>query len=168
VEIYYFYFASLISCVWLIVAIQIKFCFLSSFYKGIFQVYCFVEMQWKQATHVLLMYWQTFNFAMIYMIEIVGRFCWFVQRWLWQMMVITESQDGSQSGVNINRLKTFIFPEWYRILLGRFVSINSIRQSLYKKNIKRWFKDWCEHKQIEDYYLPRMIQDITGQVCIYW
>ncbi|XP_052087489.1 glutamine-dependent NAD(+) synthetase-like isoform X3 [Mytilus californianus] len=27
----------------------------------------------------------------------------------------------------------------------------------------RWFTAWGKHKQIEDYYLPRMIQDITAQ-----
>ncbi|VDI25067.1 NAD+ synthase (glutamine-hydrolysing) [Mytilus galloprovincialis] len=27
----------------------------------------------------------------------------------------------------------------------------------------RWFTAWGKHKQIEDYYLPRMIQEITGQ-----
>lgn len=27
----------------------------------------------------------------------------------------------------------------------------------------RWFTAWGKHKQIEDFYLPRMIQDITGQ-----
>lgn len=29
----------------------------------------------------------------------------------------------------------------------------------------RWFTAWGKHKQIEDHFLPRMIQDITGQVC---
>jgi NAD+ synthase (glutamine-hydrolysing) len=30
----------------------------------------------------------------------------------------------------------------------------------------RYFTAWAKHRQIEDHYLPRMIQNITGQVCI--
>ena len=29
----------------------------------------------------------------------------------------------------------------------------------------RWFTAWTKVRQIEEYYLPRMIQKITGQVC---
>jgi len=29
----------------------------------------------------------------------------------------------------------------------------------------RWFTAWSKVRQMEDYYLPRMIQQITGQVC---
>jgi len=29
----------------------------------------------------------------------------------------------------------------------------------------RWFAAWTKVRQTEDYYLPRMIQQITGQVC---
>lgn len=32
----------------------------------------------------------------------------------------------------------------------------------------RYFTPWAKHRQIEDHYLPRMIQGITGQVCIQW
>ena len=28
----------------------------------------------------------------------------------------------------------------------------------------RWFCAWSKEKQTEEYFLPRMIQDITGQV----
>ena len=28
----------------------------------------------------------------------------------------------------------------------------------------RWFSGWKKRKQTEEYYLPRMIQEITGQV----
>jgi len=30
----------------------------------------------------------------------------------------------------------------------------------------RWFAAWTKVRQMEDYYLPRMIQQITGQVCV--
>jgi NAD+ synthase (glutamine-hydrolysing) len=30
----------------------------------------------------------------------------------------------------------------------------------------RYFTPWAKHRQTEDHYLPRMIQGITGQVCI--
>ncbi len=32
----------------------------------------------------------------------------------------------------------------------------------------RYFTQWAKHRQTEDHYLPRMIQGITGQVCIQW
>ena len=34
----------------------------------------------------------------------------------------------------------------------------------YNYRETRWFMAWRKHKQTEDHYLPRMIQDITGQV----
>ena len=36
----------------------------------------------------------------------------------------------------------------------------------YNYRETRWFMAWRKHKQTEDHYLPRMIQDITGQVHI--
>ena len=30
----------------------------------------------------------------------------------------------------------------------------------------RWFTAWTKVRQMEEYYLPRMIQQITGQVCL--
>ena len=29
----------------------------------------------------------------------------------------------------------------------------------------RWFTAWTKVREMEEYYLPRMIQQITGQVC---
>jgi len=30
----------------------------------------------------------------------------------------------------------------------------------------RWFTPWTKPRQMEEYYLPRMIKQITGQVCL--
>lgn len=30
----------------------------------------------------------------------------------------------------------------------------------------RWFTPWMKHRTTEDHYLPRIIQKVTGQVCV--
>ena len=33
----------------------------------------------------------------------------------------------------------------------------------------RWFTTWKREREIEDYYLPRMVREVTGQVrCLYY